>query len=111
MARPLDTNFPVIIGKGLCHRPQLTWRVGSQAGRGYSITPFGSARDGKPRSFLLCFSSYTLSRFAFDHWSSPSQRRSEEHTSELQSQSNLVCRLLLEKKKKQTTRPVRWHSS
>src|SRR5688572_32244232 len=28
------------------------------------------------------------------------QMRSEEHTSELQSQSNLVCRLLLEKKKK-----------
>src|SRR5688572_32458323 len=32
---------------------------------------------------------------------SPSgSERSEEHTSELQSQSNLVCRLLLEKKKK-----------
>src|SRR2546427_9301163 len=30
--------------------------------------------------------------------------RSEEHTSELQSQSNLVCRLLLEKKKTRTTR-------
>src|SRR2546430_7625038 len=30
----------------------------------------------------------------------PDRRRSEEHTSELQSQSNLVCRLLLEKKKK-----------
>src|SRR2546427_3661556 len=30
----------------------------------------------------------------------PSCSRSEEHTSELQSQSNLVCRLLLEKKKK-----------
>src|SRR2546427_12178176 len=29
-----------------------------------------------------------------------SATRSEEHTSELQSQSNLVCRLLLEKKKK-----------
>src|SRR2546427_7369545 len=29
-----------------------------------------------------------------------SSPRSEEHTSELQSQSNLVCRLLLEKKKK-----------
>src|SRR2546430_10781506 len=28
--------------------------------------------------------------------------RSEEHTSELQSQSNIVCRLLLEKKKKDT---------
>src|SRR2546427_3275824 len=30
--------------------------------------------------------------------------RSEEHTSELQSQSNLVCRLLLEKKKKNNPR-------
>src|SRR2546430_8309391 len=34
-----------------------------------------------------------------------SSSRSEEHTSELQSQSNLVCRLLLEKKKKQTQIP------
>src|SRR6266853_5572923 len=33
-----------------------------------------------------------------DH--APYAKRSEEHTSELQSQSNLVCRLLLEKKKK-----------
>src|SRR2546430_13545343 len=31
------------------------------------------------------------------------EHRSEEHTSELQSQSNLVCRLLLEKKKKKAT--------
>src|SRR2546430_9417520 len=35
--------------------------------------------------------------------------RSEEHTSELQSQSNLVCRLLLEKKK-QSTRRIRYKS-
>src|SRR2546430_17501139 len=34
-------------------------------------------------------------RGAYVRWN----RRSEEHTSELQSQSNLVCRLLLEKKK------------
>src|SRR2546430_4546209 len=33
----------------------------------------------------------------------PMEVRSEEHTSELQSQSNLVCRLLLEKKKILTT--------
>src|SRR5436190_16986333 len=32
-----------------------------------------------------------------------SSARSEEHTSELQSHSDLVCRLLLEKKKKQKT--------
>src|SRR2546430_12141339 len=34
-------------------------------------------------------------------------RRSEEHTSELQSQSNLVCRLLLEKKKKSTKKTIK----
>src|SRR2546430_12745631 len=34
------------------------------------------------------------------------KQRSEEHTSELQSQSNLVCRLLLEKKKKNTSTQI-----
>src|SRR5690606_41715993 len=44
----------------------------------------------------------------FQRWRRPSgaktaiaSKRSEEHTSELQSRENLVCRLLLEKKKKQ----------
>src|SRR2546427_3785659 len=44
-----------------------------------------------------------LERYAFI------PNRSEEHTSELQSQSNLVCRLLLEKKKK-TTPPLPAHA-
>src|SRR2546430_11204543 len=35
----------------------------------------------------------------WQEWCSMAEKRSEEHTSELQSQSNLVCRLLLEKKK------------
>src|SRR2546427_8867278 len=35
----------------------------------------------------------------------PNSKRSEEHTSELQSQSNLVCRLLLEKKNKKNNQP------
>src|SRR6266436_8114674 len=34
------------------------------------------------------------------------ERRSEEHTSELQSRLHLVCRLLLEKKKKQKKQPL-----
>src|SRR5260370_8007437 len=34
------------------------------------------------------------------------KQRSEEHTSELQSHLNLVCRLLLEKKKSQTSQPL-----
>src|SRR2546427_8225745 len=41
-------------------------------------------------------------------WRSTS--RSEEHTSELQSQSNLVCRLLLEKKKKNNTNLIEIHA-
>src|SRR5688572_31817455 len=40
----------------------------------------------------------------------PRVTRSEEHTSELQSQSNLVCRLLLEKKKKQTKNIIKLHT-
>src|SRR2546430_7581319 len=66
-----------------------------------------------PRSTLFPYT--TLFRSAYDHQGGvlhPSDfkaqareafrsvvERSEEHTSELQSQSNLVCRLLLEKKK------------
>src|SRR5436309_3873727 len=37
------------------------------------------------------------------HGVDPDRARSEEHTSELQSRENLVCRLLLEKKKKIVT--------
>src|SRR5438270_8701328 len=46
----------------------------------------------------LTFRGYPL-RATLGRWLHNSLR-SEEHTSELQSQSNLVCRLLLEKKKK-----------
>src|SRR5258706_2320371 len=48
-----------------------------------------AARDNRRASFSPCFTS-TLNQGL----------RSEEHTSELQSLTNLVCRLLLEKKKK-----------
>src|SRR2546421_4855804 len=37
--------------------------------------------------------------------------RSEEHTSELQSRSDLVCRLLLEKKKERIEKPATRHSN
>src|SRR5256884_7198795 len=40
---------------------------------------------------------------SFDYANNPADRKSEEHTSELQSRLHLVCRLLLEKKKKNTT--------
>src|SRR2546430_3445037 len=51
---------------------------------------------------------YTQSWCAIGPFARIGQRfRSEEHTSELQSQSNLVCRLLLEKKTNHTTRDLR----
>src|SRR2546427_1647537 len=64
-----------------------------------------------PRSTLFPYTTLFRSRNASNGSARPysapaatpptsnSRRRSEEHTSELQSQSNLVCRLLLEKKK------------
>src|SRR5947208_10194116 len=56
----------------------------------------------------------TLSTSAMGPFPSAAAPRSEEHTSELQSPDHLVCRLLLEKKKKQKgdprTRPAK-HSS
>src|SRR2546421_3178833 len=57
------------------------------------------SRPGRPDK-RRC--STVLARLVIDQ-SSPAQARSEEHTSELQSRSDLVCRLLLEKKKKKTT--------
>src|SRR2546430_12789052 len=64
-------------------------------------TLFRSTRAA-PSGSRSCFSSRCSCSSAWrpGSRSARSTRRSEEHTSELQSQSNLVCRLLLEKKKK-----------
>src|SRR5205085_9703892 len=68
----------------------------AQAGRRYNIDPavlwsmYGvESRFGKDPGINVPHNGGVLG---------PMQQRSEEHTSELQSQSNLVCRLLLEKK-------------
>src|SRR2546430_2838166 len=50
---------------------------------------------------------HIASRLRGKHKPEYTPHRSEEHTSELQSQSNLVCRLLLEKKKKEVINPSR----
>src|SRR2546427_12775244 len=67
-----------------------------------------------PRSTLFPYTTLFRSEFELQAFFSfivgqlarpvqPAASRSEEHTSELQSQSNLVCRLLLEKKKKKNS--------
>src|SRR5438309_4537000 len=59
-----------------------------------------SLHDALPISCAkICRMAACVGQFA--HWSSGRELRSEEHTSELQSQFHLVCRLLLEKKKYQ----------
>src|SRR5262249_59522791 len=58
-----------------------------------------------PPTFLACLSSVPCPQtmaLAAQRKAARRQARSEEHTSELQSLTNLVCRLLLEKKKKNT---------
>src|SRR5690349_23179086 len=54
-----------------------------------------------PMLFELCF--VLIDLFRRGRLIVVAKQRSEEHTSELQSRRDLVCRLLLEKKKKQTT--------
>src|SRR3712207_7622611 len=49
--------------------------------------------------FDICYQSYVPRLVPPDRLVGSNQRRSEEHTSELQSRQYLVCRLLLEKKK------------
>src|SRR5438132_7939086 len=60
---------------------------------GISLRPLISAREGRKRK-----------QHEQQRRSKPHISRSEEHTSELQSHSDLVCRLLLEKKKEKNTR-------
>src|SRR2546427_4722917 len=61
--------------------------------------PSGSTDDGSPDDLQMQAGEYVLGTLNAAQRRSI-ESRSEEHTSELQSQSNLVCRLLLEKKKK-----------
>src|SRR5438034_2501962 len=96
------------------HHERTVAKLGQFQTRGCSETGFTyaafSAEQQNPhtnivlqtRIQLLGYSGVARSEFARQEWPPRTQRRmrSEEHTSELQSHSDLVCRLLLEKKKK-----------
>src|SRR2546427_1852626 len=83
---PRSTLFPyTTLFRSLMGRPSCDKSIGGSVARGPAqvkrwpgVRLWGVAGEARSRSV----------------------QRSEEHTSELQSQSNLVCRLLLEKKKK-----------
>src|SRR5688572_31809902 len=69
-----------------------SWNRAPQEQKGYKVV-FVPFKDGKPSGEFEPFADGFIGADSI-------KARSEEHTSELQSQSNLVCRLLLEKKKK-----------
>src|SRR4051812_49924815 len=85
--------------------------------RSSSISSETSAARLPPHSFASSRISFDITSrfFCISPWTfsvpasprPPPRARSEEHTSELQSHVNLVCRLLLEKKKKRTPRRPR----
>src|SRR2546430_4608718 len=71
---------------------KLTRRVGFENFQRY--------QNGQKRyAGLNAFEGAVAEKDCTEHQAREDEFRSEEHTSELQSQSNLVCRLLLEKKK------------
>src|SRR5688572_26711040 len=91
-ANQVDTVIAVYIGRG--HRVRVDsdgWRGGETKGA-FAIV----GKYGKSIIVGICTDQIDVT-VTIDIGSC---NRSEEHTSELQSQSNLVCRLLLEKKKK-----------
>src|SRR3712207_7588984 len=81
---PRSTLFPyttLFRSKHWARRRSAKWAIASTGSCGRSTRPSSKPASTRPEPFSL-------------------GRRSEEHTSELQSRQYLVCRLLLEKKKK-----------
>src|SRR2546430_11541957 len=86
---PRSTLFPyTTLFRSILQQANIRWFVLDSHG-----LLFGEPR---PRRgiYAPCYTPAGPAAFARDR----ERKRSEEHTSELQSQSNLVCRLLLEKK-------------
>src|SRR2546427_5265718 len=97
---PVPETKPVVAGATMSVRTTSTDPRGWPRTRIVSFPPRRTAARSMPNAARPSESVERVS--VATPMSGPSGRneRSEEHTSELQSQSNLVCRLLLEKKKK-----------
>src|SRR5699024_11775848 len=98
------TSPPVIDTLSLHDALPISWcrNGGSRAGRRCACCWHFPSSPGRRGHFIgpRCVTCATV-RSAWTHWCRWALR-SEEHTSELQSRFDLVCRLLLEKKKNST---------
>src|SRR5438874_10467346 len=94
---PRPTLFPyTTLFRSICS-PRPRWRLG--------LLPIGGGSVA-PLCLLLLGGSPPVLLAAVLHGRTTPEERSEEHTSELQSRRDLVCRLLLEKKKEHDRIPT-----
>src|SRR2546430_6854007 len=91
---PYTTLFRSVVPRD-CQRRGDDPRAAPRPPRGHPPRRLHGGREGRDRERSPARAS-----------ARPHGARSEEHTSELQSQSNLVCRLLLEKKKNRAETPL-----
>src|SRR2546426_6109295 len=98
MAKRFNIRMAGVGGQGVVTGSHILSTAVIRAGGESTIVPFyGSEKRMAPVESYVRVSDepiYEIGEITFPHI------RSEEHTSELQSPCNLVCRLLLEKKKK-----------
>src|SRR2546422_4478536 len=112
--RATRRDVPTIVAliRGLAEYERLAHQMEATADRirrhGFGARRYFEAlicrRGGRAVGFALYFFTYSTfmgrpTLYIEDLFVLPEERRSEEHTSELQSRLHLVCRLLLEKKK------------
>src|SRR2546430_11363502 len=81
-----------------------SWKTNHQGWE--EVLPFTTEQAMRSGNFAPWADHRTFMEIGFANAYKTVRDRSEEHTSELQSQSNLVCRLLLEKKKTLYIAPV-----
>src|SRR6266540_4445367 len=96
------TTAPASVGTPTSRIARVTWmRTLVALAPGSSALSPQTARSGGSALSRRCKATFIFAtRWSSSTGGRPRARRSEEHTSELQSHHDLVCRLLLEKKKK-----------
>src|SRR3989449_4512411 len=88
----------VFLGKILTYHGRWTYKLEEAARRGALGALLIHTTESATYPWEVVRGSWSVEQFKLDR--PAAQSRSEEHTSELQSRLHLVCRLLLEKKKK-----------
>src|SRR5690625_5986110 len=109
MTSPSNNSSPPACSSRRCTRSSTSSPLQHRWRHGWS-TPCGAWTTPSPRSGQSCIRFVGRGTTSGSSVASNERSRSEEHTSELQSRSHLVCRLLLEKKKSVLELSTRLHT-